>query len=171
MRWRIVNLGWLFLLWALPGSAECIPFAQAAKHLGETRCVSGKVLHVKTGNGGITYLDFCEDFRMCSFTVVVFARNLKDVGDVRQLAGKDVEIHGQIKSYDGRAEIILEQVKQLRGEAARIPPLPKGYDVEQKGRYSAGKFSRPSSARKPAKKRQSAPGQTEETIDAAGPEQ
>jgi hypothetical protein len=115
--------------------------------------VSGKVLHVKTGTAGVTYLDFCEDFRLCPFTVVVFARNLKDVGDVRQLAGKDVEIHGMIKQYDGRAEIILEQVKQLRGEAARIPPLPKGYDVEQKGHFSAGKFSRPKATRKTAKKK------------------
>lgn len=132
--------------------------------------MSGKVLHVKTGKAGVTYLDFCEDYRLCSFTVVVFAQNLKDVGDVRQLQGKDIEVHGQIKQYDGRAEIILEQVKQLRGEAARIPPLPKGYDVEQKGRYSAGKFSRPSSARKPAKQRQTAPVETEEPVDATGSE-
>jgi hypothetical protein len=152
----ILKLGWFLLLGALPCCAECIPFAQAAKHLGEIRCVSGKVQQVKTGNAGVTYLDFCEDYRLCPFTVVVFARNLKDVGDVRQLAGKDIEVHGMIKSYDGRAEIILEQVKQLQGEAAKIPPLPKGYDVEQKGRYSAGKFSRPKTTRKTAKKKQPA---------------
>jgi hypothetical protein len=164
-------MGWLFLLCALPCAAECIPFAQASKHLGEIRCVSGKVLHVKQGNKGVHFLDFCEDYRLCTFTVVVFASNLKDVGDVRQLAGKDIEIHGQIKQYDGRAEIVLEHVKQLQGEAARIPPLPKGYDVEKKGRYSAGKFSHPSSGRKPAKKRQGPPIQTEEPSEAAGVEQ
>ena len=155
MRWS-TKLGLFLLLGAVPGCADCIPFAQASKHLGEIRCVSGKVLHVKTGKAGVTYLDFCEDYRLCPFTVVVFARNLKDVGDVRQLAGKDVEIHGMIKQYDGRAEIILEQVKQLQGEAAKIPPLPKGYDVEQKGHYSAGKLSRPKATRKTAKKRQPA---------------
>lgn len=151
-----LKLGWFLVLVAMPCGAECIPFGQADKHLGEIRCVSGKVLHVKTGSAGVTYLDFCEDYRLCPFTVVVFARNLKDVGDVRQLAGKNIEVHGMIKQYDGRAEIILEQLKQLHGEAAKIPPLPKGYDVEQKGHYSAGKFSRPKTTRKTAKKKQPA---------------
>lgn len=49
--------------------------------------------------------------------------------------------------------------------------MPKGYDVEKKGRYSAGKFSHPKSGRKPKKKRQIAPGQTEEQIDPMGTEQ
>jgi len=64
--------------------------------------------------------------------------DLKSVGDVRQLQGRIVEIHGQVKEYDGRAEIILEEYRQLSGSTARIPPLPKNYDVENKGRYSAG---------------------------------
>jgi hypothetical protein len=36
-----------------------------------------------------------------------------------------VEIHGQAKEYDRRAEIILEEYRQLGGAGARIPPLPK----------------------------------------------
>jgi hypothetical protein len=153
-----------FLLCAPPCPAECIAFTEAAKHVGETKCITGKVLHVKQGNRGVTFFDFCEDYRRCSFTVVVFPSDLKSVGDVRQLQGKDIEIHGPIKLYDGRAEIILNRPGQLTGESARIPPLPKGYDVEQKGRYSAGKFSYPNK-RKPTKKRQSAPVQTEEQED------
>jgi hypothetical protein len=149
--------------------ADCIPFTEAGKHVGATRCVTGKVLRVKQGNRGVTFLDFCEDYRLCSFTVVVFPGDLKHVGDVRQLAGKDIEIHGPIKLYDNRAEIILRDCKQLSGDAAQIPPLPKGYDVEKKGRYSAGKFSYPNK-RKPAKKRQGAPLQTEEQSDTAEPQ-
>jgi len=148
--------------------ADCIAFTEAKKHIGETRCVSGKVLAVKEGNRGVTFLDFCEDYRVCPFRVVVFPSNLKHVGDVRQLQGKVVEIHGPVKLYDGRAEIILERTGQLTGDAGRIPPLPKGYDVEKKGRYSAGKFSHPKSGRKAKKKRQSTPGQTEEQIDPMG---
>ena len=131
--------------------AECVPFTDASKHVGETKCVTGKVLHVKQGNAGAHFFDYCEDYRMCPFTVVVFAGNLKHVGDVRQLEGKTIEIHGPIKEYDGRAEIILERASQLGGEAAKIPALPKGYDVEKKGRYSAGSFSRPHA---PKRKRQ-----------------
>ena len=144
----------LVLLLAASASAECVPFREAAKHVGETKCVTGKVLHVKQGNNGVHFFDFCEDYRTCPFTVVVFASNLKHVGDVRQLEGKEIEIHGPIKEYDGRAEIILERVGQLSGEAAKIPALPKGYDVEQKGRYSAGKFSYPHASKRKRQKKE-----------------
>jgi DNA/RNA endonuclease YhcR with UshA esterase domain len=147
--------------------AGCIPFSEAGKHVGETRCVTGKVVRVKQGTKGVHFLDFCEDYRACSFTVVIFARDLKNVGDVRQLEGKTIEIHGPVKQYDGRAEIILRQARQLTGEAAQIPPLPKNYDVAKKGRYSAGKFSYPSAPRKPARKPQTPPVQTEEQSDPA----
>jgi hypothetical protein len=135
---------------------DCLPFDQAKKHVGEIKCVTGKVLRVKQGSRGVHFLDFCDDFRLCPFTVVVFPGDLKSVGDVRQLAGRMIEIHGQVKEYDGRAEIILEEYRQLSGPGARIPPLPKNYDVEQKGRYSAGTFSHAKPTKKAAKKKQPA---------------
>lgn len=124
-------------------SAACLPIAQARNHVGETQCVSGKVIRVTSGAGGVHYLDFCEDFRLCPFSVVVFSHDMKSVGDVRQLTGKVIEIRGEIKDYDERAEIILENRKQLNGEAATLPPMPKNFDVEERGHFSAGQSSRP----------------------------
>ncbi|HUK25306.1 MAG TPA: OB-fold nucleic acid binding domain-containing protein [Terriglobales bacterium] len=124
-------------------SAECIPFPEAGKHIGETRCVTGKVMRVEQGSKGVHYLDFCEDYHGCPFTAVVFASDLKHIGDVRQLQGRVIEIHGDVKAYDGRAEIIISESWQLGGSASRIPPLPKNYDVEKRGNYSAGTFSHP----------------------------
>lgn len=118
--------------------AGCFPVEQARNHLGETQCVTGKVLRVEAGSGGVHYLDFCEDYRLCPFSVVVFSHDMKNVGDVRRLAGKVIEIRGEIKEYDDRAEIILESSKQLGGETARLPPMPKSFDVEQRGHFSAG---------------------------------
>jgi hypothetical protein len=66
------------------------------------------------------------------------------------------EVHGPVKEYGGRAEIILQEYRQLGGAGVRIPPLPKNYDVEKKGRYSAGTFSHPKAAKKASKKRQPA---------------
>lgn len=146
----------------------CIPFSEAMKHIGETRCITGKVFAVEEGSKGIRYLNFCEDYTSCPFSVVIFPRDLRHVGDVRQLQGRVVEIHGQVKMYDRRAEIILREARQLTGEAAQIPPLPKSFDVEKKGRYSAGKFSYPQSPRKPSKKRQTAGIQTEDQSDPPG---
>jgi DNA/RNA endonuclease YhcR with UshA esterase domain len=139
MPWFAKLTAFILVMSAL-GAAKCLPFAEAPQHLGETTCVAGKVLKVNESRGGSLFLDFCEDYKTCPFTVVVFPSALKDVGDVRQLAGKDIEIHGKIQEWRGRAEIILRDARQLKGEAAKIPPLPKDYDVQKRGNYSAGKF-------------------------------
>lgn len=120
--------------------ADCLPFDKAKDHIGETLCVKGRVLKVSIGRTGIHFLNFCEDYRTCPFSVVIFPRDLRDVGDVRHLENRDVEVYGLVKSYNGQAEIILRDVTQLRGELADLPKLPKGYDAEKKGQYSAGTF-------------------------------
>lgn len=129
-------------------AADCIPIHEAGQHVGETRCVTGKVIKIRIGDKGVHFLDFCEDALSCPFYVVVFPSGLKDVGDVRRLAGRTIEIHGTVKLYDGRPEIILNRISQISGGAAMIPPLPKNYDVENRGHFSAGRL-RPT--RKPAK--------------------
>jgi hypothetical protein len=74
--------------------ANCLPFEEARKHVGEIKRITGKVVRVKQGNRGVHFLDFCEDYRLCPFTVVIFPGDLKSVGDVRQLQGRQIEIHG-----------------------------------------------------------------------------
>jgi hypothetical protein len=138
----------LFLAAPFLRASDCIPIHEAGQHVGETKCVSGKVVRIKVGTKGVHFLDFCEDQQACPFTVVVFPSGLKDVGDVRRLAGRTIEIKGPVKLYEGRAEIILNRISQITGGAAMIPPLPKHYDVENRGHYSAGHL-RPT--KKPAK--------------------
>jgi DNA/RNA endonuclease YhcR with UshA esterase domain len=139
----------LALLLATPLLAsDCLPIGEAHNHVGEEKCVTGKVLHVKAGARGVHFVTFCEERAACPFSVVVFASDLKDVGDVRRLEGHVIEIHGPVKLYDGRAEIILSRVSQISGGSTLIPPMPKNYDVEKQGHYSAGRM-RPT--RKPAK--------------------
>ena len=132
----------ILILLGLPGlcTAACIPFNEASKYLGETTCVTGKVLRVTASpRSGTHFLNFCDDLS-CPFTVVVFASDLDKVGDVRTLSGTVVEIYGRIREYRGGAEIVLSSVKQLRGDAAKLPPLPRHYDVATRGNQSAGKF-------------------------------
>jgi hypothetical protein len=134
----------------LPAGAACIPYTEAPKNVGETRCVSGTVVKVSvSGRSGTHFLNFCADHKGCPFTVVVFARDLPQVGDVRWLEGKTLEIYGKIREYKGQPEIILNDLRQLRGEAAKLPPLPKRYDVETRGRSSPGEFRRADSNKKP----------------------
>lgn len=130
-------------------SSDCLPIGEAGKHVGEDKCITGKVLRVKAGARGAHFVDFCEDQMSCPFTVVVFGADLKDVGDVRRLAGRVIEIHGPVKLYNGRAEIILRRVNQLTNGSMLIPPLPKNYDVEKQGHYSAGSIHPPKKLKTP----------------------
>jgi len=132
---------------AAPAS-DCLSIQNASQHVGENKCVMGKVLRVKVGARGVHFVDFCQDQMACPFTVVVFPHDLKDVGDVRRLAGQMIEIHGPVKLYNGRAEIVLTRVSQLTNGSTLIPPLPKNYDVEKQGHYSAGRMH---PTKKPAK--------------------
>ena len=68
-------------------AANCLAIHEAGEHIGEVKCVTGKVVRVQAGAKGVHFLDFCEDQRACPFTGVVFAHDQKDVGDVRRLAG------------------------------------------------------------------------------------
>src|ERR1043165_455252 len=154
-------LRWCVVVWVLANAVlcfgVCLPIHEAQNHIGETRCVTGKVVRIAQGDKGVHFLDFCENHNTCPFTVVVFPSDLRYIGDVRQLTGKTVEIHGPVKLYDGRAEIILNDLRQLKGDGVKLPPLPKTYDVERKGRYSPGTFIRAKPARQKAPKRQTKP--------------
>jgi hypothetical protein len=129
-----------------------LPFAEAGETRGRNQVHHGHSHQGQAGLAGVHFLDFCDDYRLWSIHVVIFPSDLKSVGDVRQLQGRMIEIHGKVKEYYGRAEIVLEEYRQLSGSGARIPPLPKNYDVEKKGRYSAGTFSHPKSKRKTSKR-------------------
>jgi hypothetical protein len=165
LRFRWIGLLAIVACIGLAFGEDCIPITEARQHIGKTRCVTGKVVKVTRIPSGTHFLNFCQDYRTCPFQVVVFRGDLKHVGDVRQLEGRIIQIHGDIKDYDGRPEIVLKHASQLKGEAARIPPLPKKYDVENKGRYSAGRFKHPKATRQPAPKPPGRPIETEEPED------
>ena len=127
------------ILLATNCTGACLPINDAPKKLGSTVCITGKVLSVKRSDSGAAwFLNFCEDYKKCPFSAVVFTKDLRDVGDVRLLAGKVIEVNGKVLEYSGVPEIIIRDARQLKGEAAKLPPIPKDFDVEKKGRFRAG---------------------------------
>jgi len=144
----------------------CISPQEAQKQIGKKLCVSGKVLNVKQSSDGVTHLDFCPESRLCPFTAVVFPADSDYVGDVTQLVGRTIEIHGKVKEYDGRAEIVLRDTDQLHGDIPRAPLPPTEFDVEKRGRASAGTFHA-SKTRKASRKRSAPP---TGTVDVGNPD-
>jgi hypothetical protein len=49
----------------------------------QRKCITGRVVRVKPGARGAHFLDFCDDFRLCPFTVVILPSDLKNVGYLR----------------------------------------------------------------------------------------
>ena len=92
----------------------CIQLPEAGRHSGEHTCVEGRVLQVFTSRSGSTFLDFCQDYHNCPFGSVIFAADRTKFGNLGSLEGRMVEILGEITTYNGRAEIIIRDPKQIR---------------------------------------------------------
>ena len=128
---------WILAL-ASCASAACLPMEEVAEHIGKNACVHVKVLSVSATPGGTHLLHFCAEKQECGFSAVVFRRDLRHVGDVRALEGKEVDIEGKVHLYQGRPEIIVSDWHQIKGPGARLPPMPKNYDVAKQGKVNPG---------------------------------
>ncbi len=98
---------------ATPVFAGTIPYTEAPSHIGEEARVTGTLLRAYTAKSGVTFLDFCKDYKTCPFTAVIFADDIKKFPDLDSYVGKAVTLTGKIKLYQGKAEIILEDSSQL----------------------------------------------------------
>ncbi len=78
-------------------TGECSSFAEAKKRIGQKSCIRGQVLRVEHSPEGMSYLNFCEDSRVCPFSVVVFAEDLHHVGALETLVGRTIEIRGKVR--------------------------------------------------------------------------
>lgn len=92
----------------------CVDIKQAGAHAGEQACVAGRVLRVYTSKSGNTFLDFCDNYRTCPFTSIVFAPDRANFGDLTTLQGRKVELHGRIQMYHDQPEIVLKEASQIR---------------------------------------------------------
>lgn len=92
----------------------CVDTRDAGPMVGKNGCVAGLVLRVYTARTGNTFLDFCQDYRTCPFTSVIFSADKGKFGNLESLQGKRVEIRGNVVTYAGHAEIIVHDPQQVR---------------------------------------------------------
>ncbi len=92
----------------------CQDIHNAGPLVGKSGCVTGLVLRVYSARTGNTFLDFCQDYRTCPFSSVIFAADKNKFGDLESLEGKRVEIRGEIVAYQGRAEVVIHDPQQVR---------------------------------------------------------
>jgi len=95
------------------GALQEYDYKDASDHIGERATVKGSVIKVFTAKSGVTFFDFCSDFDSCPFSAVIFASDLPDFGDVQKYV-RSVKMTGTIKSYSGRAEMVLNSPDQIK---------------------------------------------------------
>ena len=85
---------------------------EAVDHIGENATVVGTISQIFTSKSGTIFLDFCENFQTCPFSAVIFASDAAKFKDLDKYK-KEVRLTGLIKSYQGKAEIILDGPEQI----------------------------------------------------------
>jgi DNA/RNA endonuclease YhcR with UshA esterase domain len=94
--------------------STCIDFKKAGDYVGEYKCVTGKVENVYISKKGNIFFNFCQNYKTCPFFAVIFASDSYKFSDPKKYQGKLVELRGLIKTYQGRAEIILNDPLQIK---------------------------------------------------------
>lgn len=97
-------------------------YAEAPRHIGERATVTGAVYKVYTAKSGTTFLDFCPAGKSgadgassggCPFSAVIFKSAAGKFGDLKQYK-REVGLTGVISSYQGGAEMILDDPSQIK---------------------------------------------------------
>ncbi len=87
--------------------------AQAADWIGKQVVVTGVVAQVSS-RPGLTFLNFDKRYPNSPFTAIIRARYTNEFENVSALQGKSVSVTGQMKDYNGKAEIELTRKSQLK---------------------------------------------------------
>ena len=97
-----------------PKVLKCIDYTKASNYVGEYSCVRGKIDHVYTSRKGNNFLNFCASYKTCPFSAVIFSSDNYKFSNIKSYSKKTVEISGLIKTYKGRAEIIINDPSQIK---------------------------------------------------------
>ena len=94
-------------------SIGTIDYTEAIKHVGDYASVRGTLVEAYTSKTGTVFLDFCNNYKTCPFSGVIFADDAKKFGDLSKYNGTTVTLTGKIVSYEGGAEIVLSSPSQI----------------------------------------------------------
>ncbi len=89
-------------------------YTDAQAHIGEYAFVRGTLVEAYTSKTGTVFLNFCTNYKTCSFSGVIFADDVKKFGDLNRYVGTVVTLSGKISLYKNKAEIVLSAPSQLK---------------------------------------------------------
>ena len=96
-----------------------VPPEEAAGQVGKTVTVKGKVDGQKSTKSGNTYLNFGGKYPNHVFSCVLKAKNFTD--PIPAFEGKVVEATGMVTMYEGKPQIELTSLGQIRVVEEAVP--------------------------------------------------
>jgi len=96
-----------------------VPPEEAAGQVGKTVTVKGKVDGQKSSKSGNTYLNFGGKFPNHVFSCLLRAKNFTD--PIPAFEGKVVEVTGTVAMYEGKPQIELTSLNEIRVVEEVVP--------------------------------------------------
>ena len=105
---------------AVTWAAESLSPAEAIRHVGATATVCGPVASARYAThakGQPTFLNLGKPFPDQEFTALIWGRQRAAFPyALESLAGQTICVHGVISTYQGKAQIIVSDPSQIRGD-------------------------------------------------------
>ena len=98
---------------ALTQNPPVIAPEDAAKHVGETVVVQGKVTQIVLSVNLTTHVNFGGVYPNHAFTATIFKANQSLFPDIRDYDGKVVRVRGLVHLYRNKPEIVLTERAQI----------------------------------------------------------
>ncbi|MGI8769816.1 MAG: hypothetical protein ACR2JE_00075 [Acidobacteriaceae bacterium] len=109
------------------GARTCVSPAQAATMAGKDLCVATHIYDIVVLEDGTRLLDTCAPETgddACRFTLVSFQRDGKDVGNLEQYRGHDVQVRGIYRAVKDRGLLVVSHARQFHGGEEKFRPNP-----------------------------------------------
>ena len=86
---------------------------EAAKHVGETATVTGRVDGVHQSSKGNIFLNMGGKYPNQAFTAFIPSASAAQFSNAQQYEGRTVSVSGKIALYKGKPEIIVNSPSQI----------------------------------------------------------
>src|SRR6184192_49076 len=90
--------------------------AEAAKHVGETATVTGRVDGFHQSGKGNIFLNMGGAYPNQAFTAFIPSGSAAQFANAQQYEGKTVSVSGKIQLYKGKPEIIVNSASQISAQ-------------------------------------------------------
>lgn len=103
-----------FVAAPVSGFAASVGPNDAAKYIGKTVTVEGRVSEVKFDDrSGVTFIDMGGRYPNHTFTGIIFSDSTGKFPDVASYEGRIIGVTGMVRDYKGKPEIILRNPGQI----------------------------------------------------------